>query len=180
MGTLIKNGTLLTALDQMQGDVYCEGGTIAAVGGNLESHRRPGDQVIDASGQLVFPGGIDPHTHFELPFMGTVSADDFYDGTAAALAGGTTTIIDFAIPAVGGSLLDALAAWHEKAAKSVVDYAFHMALTDPSDKVLAEIPIVVKEHGVSSFKAFMAYKGAIGVDDEALIHFMQADRKSVV
>ena len=174
MGILVKNGTLLTALDELKGDLYCEGGTIAAVGGNLDDRTKSGDVVIDASGQYVMPGGIDPHTHFELPFMGTVSADDFADGTASALAGGTTTIIDFVIPAVGGSLLEALAAWKEKAAKSVADYAFHMALTDPSDRVLEEIPRLVKEQGISSFKAFMAYKGAIGVDDEALIRFMQA------
>jgi dihydropyrimidinase len=178
MGLLIKNGTIITALDEIQGDIYCDGDTIAAVGGDLDDRKQAGDEVIDASGQVVFPGGIDPHTHFELPFMGTVSADDFADGTAAALAGGTTMIIDFAIPAVGGSLLDALADWQAKAKKSVADFSFHMALTDPSDKVLGEIPVLVKEHGISSFKAFMAYKGAIGVDDEALIHFMQAVSKA--
>ncbi len=178
MGLLIKNGTILTALDEIQGDIYCDGDTIAAVGGDLSDRKKTGDDVIDASGQVVFPGGIDPHTHFELPFMGTVSADDFADGTAAALAGGTTMIIDFAIPAVGGSLLDAVSDWHAKAKKCVADFSFHMALTDPSDKVLGEIPLLVKEHGISSFKAFMAYKGAIGVDDEALIHFMQTVSKA--
>ncbi len=178
MGILIKNGTILTALDELRGDVYCADGKIVAVGGDLTELRQSGDELIDASGQFVFPGGIDPHTHFELPFMGTVSADDFADGTASALAGGTTTIIDFAIPAVGGSLLEAMSQWHEKAAKCVADYSFHMALTDPSERVLEEIPVLVKEHGVSSFKAFMAYKGAIGVDDEALIQFMQAVTKA--
>lgn len=174
MGILIKNGTILTALDEYVGDIYCTGGKIAAVGGDLSHMAGAGDERIDASGQYVFPGGIDPHTHFELPFMGTISADDFENGSASALAGGTTSFIDFAIPAVGGSLFDAMAAWHDKASKCVADYAFHMALTDPSEQVLAEIPTLVREHGVSSFKAFMAYKGAIGVDDEALIAFMQA------
>lgn len=173
MGTLIKNGTIVTALDELRGDIYCDGGKIVAVGGDLSDRKRAGDDVIDASGQVVVPGGIDPHTHFELPFMGTVSADDFENGTASALAGGTTTIIDFAIPAKGGSLFEAFAAWQEKAAKAVSDYGFHMALTDPSELVLSEIPTLVMEQGVTSFKAFMAYKGAIGVDDEALIHFMQ-------
>jgi len=173
MGILIKNGTILTALDELRGDIYCDGGTIAAVGGDLDDRKQSGDEVIDASGQYVFPGGIDPHTHFELPFMGTVSADDFENGTASALAGGTTSVIDFVIPAKGGSLLEAIEAWDEKTQKCVSDFAYHMALTDPSDQVLDEIPRVVKEHGISSFKAFMAYKGAIGVDDEALIHFMQ-------
>ena len=172
-GVLIKNGNVVTALDEIEGDVFCRDGRIVSVGGDLGPMAGPDDEVIDASGQYVFPGGIDPHTHFELPFMGTVSADDFENGTLSALAGGTTTIIDFVIPAKGGSLLDALGAWHEKAAKSVADYAFHMALTDPSERVLGEIPVLVKQHGISSFKAFMAYKGAIGVDDEALIHFMQ-------
>ncbi len=173
MATLIKNGTLVTALDEVRADVYCADGIITAIGPDLDGRRQAGDEVIDASGQLVFPGGIDPHTHFELPFMGTVSADDFESGTASAMAGGTTTCIDFVIPAIGGSLVDALGGWHEKAAKSVGDYAFHMALTDPSERVLAEIPTIVRDHGISSFKAFMAYKGAIGVDDEALIAFMQ-------
>jgi len=173
MGILIKNGTLLTALDELVGDIYINDGKIAAVGGDLSDRKQSNDEVIDASGQYVFPGGIDPHTHFELPFMGTVSADDFENGTASAVAGGTTCIIDFVIPAVGGSLLEALDGWNEKASKCVSDYAFHMALTDPSEKVLAEIPKLVREHGIPSFKAFMAYKGAIGVDDEALIAFMQ-------
>ena len=173
MATLIRNGTILTALDEYVGDIYCVDGRIAAVGGDLSEHAGPTDEVIDASGQYVFPGAIDPHTHFELPFMGTVSADDFYDGTVSALAGGTTTIIDFAIPAVGGSLLDALGAWHEKASKCAADYAFHMALTDPSERVMAEIPALVREHGVSSFKAFMAYKGVLGVEDPELFDFMR-------
>ena len=178
MGTLVKNGTIITALDEFIGDIYCDGTTIAAVGGNLSDRQKPGDEVIDASGQYVFPGGIDPHTHFELPFMGTISADDFEDGTSSALAGGTTSIIDFVIPAKGGSLFEALESWNEKTQKCVSDFGFHMALTDCSEKVLGEIPMLVREHGISSFKAFMAYKGAIGVDDEALIHFMQAVTKS--
>ncbi|MFH1809931.1 MAG: dihydropyrimidinase [Pseudomonadota bacterium] len=174
MGLLIKNGTLVTAIDEFKADVYCDGGTIAAIGADLSAAKKTGDEVVDAAGLYVLPGGIDPHTHFELPFMGTVSADDFESGTAAALAGGTTCVIDFAIPAKGGTLREALDQWKEKAKKSVADYAFHMALTDPSDVVMKEIPELVREHGVTSFKAFMAYKGAIGVDDEALIRFMQA------
>ncbi len=171
MATLIRNGTILTALDEEIGDLLCAEGHIVAVGGDLSDRVGPSDEVIDASGQYVVPGGIDPHTHFELPFMGTVSADDFESGTASALAGGTTTCLDFVIPAPGGSLLDALGAWHDKAAKCVSDYSFHMALTDASERVLSEIPTLARERGVTSFKAFMAYKGAIMIDDEALIRF---------
>jgi len=179
MGILIKNGTIVTALDEIQGDLYCDGNTIAAVGGKLDARKQAGDEVIDASGQYIFPGGIDPHTHFELPFMGTISADDFESGPAACVAGGTTCFIDFVIPAKGGTLSEALQGWQEKTRDRVpIDYAFHMALTDASDKVLEEIPEVVKEHGIPSFKAFMAYKGAIGVDDEELIHFMQVVTRS--
>ena len=115
MGTLIKNGTIVTALDEYRGDVRLAGGKIVELGPMLEAN---GDTIVDASGQYVFPGGLDPHVHMELPFMGTVSADDFETGTAAGLAGGTTSIIDFVIPARNEDLMEALAAWHDKAAKS--------------------------------------------------------------
>jgi dihydropyrimidinase len=173
MKTLIKNGTIVTALDEWKGDVRIAGGKIVELGANLEAH---GETVIDASGQYVFPGGLDPHVHMELPFMGTVSADDFETGTAAGLAGGTTSIIDFVIPARNEDLMEALAAWHDKAAKSASDYAFHMAVTWWGDQTAEWMRRCVQDEGIPSFKTFMAYRGAIGVDDPELIHIMNTAR----
>ena len=174
MGILIKNGTIVTAIDKYVGDVRCAGGTIVELGTGLQS--ASGEELIDASGQYVFPGGLDPHVHMELPFMGTVSADDFETGTAAGVAGGTTSIIDFVIPARDEDLMDALAAWHDKAAKSVSDYAFHMAVTWWGDQTAEWMQTCVEEKGIPSFKTFMAYKGAIGVDDGELIEVMKTAR----
>jgi len=129
-----------------------------------------GAQVIDASGQFVMPGGIDPHTHMQLPFMGTVTADDFYTGTAAALAGGTTSIIDFVIPDPQEPLLDAYRKWRGWAEKSAADYSFHVAVTWWSDSVHADMGTLVREEGINSFKHFMAYKNAIMCDDETLVN----------
>jgi len=175
MALLIKNGTIVTAIDKMVGDIRCEGGRIVAIGSELQGTF--GDEVIDASGQYIFPGGLDPHVHMELPFMGTVSADDFETGTAAGVAGGTTSIIDFVIPARDQDLMEALAAWHEKAEKSVADYAFHMAVTWWGDKTAEWMRSCVQEHGIPSFKTFMAYRGAIGVDDIELIEVMKCARE---
>lgn len=172
MGILIKNGEVITASDRFVGDVYCEDGKIVAVGAGL-SKEKAEDAVIDASGQLVLPGGVDPHVHMELPFMGTESSDDFETGTAAGVAGGTTSIIDFVIPARGQHLLDGLAMWNEKAKKAVSDYAFHMAVTWFGDRTTSEMEACVREHGIPSFKTFMAYRGAIGVDDVELIQVME-------
>lgn len=171
MGILIKNGTIVTALDTTLGDIHVEGGTITAIGAKLESSAS--DEIIDASGQYVFPGGLDPHVHMELPFMGTISADDFETGTAAGVAGGTTSIIDFVIPARDEDIMEALAAWHDKAAKAVSDYAFHMAITWWGDQTADWMRTCVEEKGIPSFKTFMAYRGAIGVDDVELIQVMQ-------
>jgi dihydropyrimidinase len=167
MAIVIKGGTVLTAADQFVADVYCEDGVIKAVGKDLEVPA--GTEVIDARGQYVFPGGIDAHTHMELPFMGTVSADDFYTGTAAGVAGGTTTIIDFIIPSRNQSLLEARDFWMNNAKKSVADYAFHMAVTWFGDQVRSEMEHVFHNDGIQSFKIFMAYRGAIGVDDVELV-----------
>src|SRR5438552_10285192 len=150
MGILVKGGTVVTALDSARADVYCDNGTVTAVGLDLSSMKQKGDREIDASGKLVLPGAIDAHTHMELPFMGEVSRDDFEQGTIAGTAGGTTTIIDFVIPSKGQSLLEALGKWREKAQKAVSDYAFHMAVVDWSDKIKAEIPVVAAEHGITS------------------------------
>ncbi len=175
MGVLIKNGTIVTALDQYVGDVLCRDGKITGIGRDLTASGD--DEVIDASGQYVFPGGIDPHVHMELPFMGTVSADDFETGTAAGVAGGTTSIIDFVIPGRGDDYDEALRWWHEKADKAVADYAFHMAITWWGDDTAKVMRRCVQEEGINSFKTFMAYRGAIGVDDHELIQVMKTSKE---
>jgi len=172
MGLLIRNGEIVTAADRYVADLYCEDGRIAAIGHDLEK-RGAKDEVLDASGRYVFPGFIDPHVHMELPFMGTVSADDFESGTASGVAGGTTCIIDFVIPARGQSLLDGLEEWRERAKKAVADYSFHMAVTGWGERTADEMRAVVQEHGITSFKVFMAYKGAIMVDDGELYEVMK-------
>jgi dihydropyrimidinase len=171
MSLLIRGGTVVTADETRRADVYCEGGRIAAVGPGLEAPS--GARVIDAGGQLVMPGGIDPHTHMELPFMGTVASEDFYSGTAAAMAGGTTMIIDFVIPNPGVSLLEAYDQWRGWAAKAASDYSFHVAVTWWSDQVRDEMGVLTRERGVNSFKHFMAYKGAIMVSDEQMLQSFQ-------
>jgi len=180
MGLLIRKGEIVTAADRYVADLYCDGGKVVAIGEDLEK-RVAGDRVVDAEGRFVFPGFIDPHVHMELPFMGTVSADDFESGTASGVAGGTTTIIDFVIPARGQSLLEALKTWRERAKKAVADYTFHMAVTGWGDRTADEMRAVVEEHGITSFKVFMAYKNAIMVDDGELYQVMkQAARLGAV
>jgi dihydropyrimidinase len=171
MSLLIKNGEIVTATDRYVADILVNDGQIAAIGKDLD-RAGPGE-TIDASGQLVLPGFIDPHVHMELPFMGTVSADDFESGTASGVAGGTTCLIDFVIPNRGQSLLEGLIIWRERAKKAVADYTFHMAITGWSDATAEEMRIVVQEHGITSFKVFMAYKGAIMVDDGELYEVMK-------
>ncbi|MBB3223630.1 dihydropyrimidinase [Pseudoduganella umbonata] len=167
MSLIIRGGTVVNADRAFRADVLCEGDRIVAVGDKLDAPA--GAQVIDAAGQYVMPGGIDPHTHMNLPFMGTVTADDFYTGTAAGLAGGTTTIIDFVIPNPQQSLLEAYHQWRGWAAKAAGDYTFHVAITWWSDRVHEEMGVLVRDHGVNSFKHFMAYKNAIMADDETLV-----------
>lgn len=159
---VIKGGTIVTHDLTYKADVLVEGERIAAIGPDLK-----GDQVLDATGCYVMPGGIDPHTHLEMPFMGTYSADDFESGTRAALSGGTTMVIDFALPAPGQGLLDALAMWHNKATRATCDYSYHMAVTWWGEQVFDEMKPVV-ERGITSFKHFMAYKGALMVNDDEL------------
>ncbi|MCY1054969.1 dihydropyrimidinase [Nannocystis sp. SCPEA4] len=166
-GIVIRNGQVVTALDQYVADIYCDGGKIVAIGERLDVPA--GTEVVDASGQYVFPGGIDAHTHMELPFMGTVSSDDFFTGTAAGVAGGTTTIIDFIIPSRNQSLIEARDFWMNNAKKACADYGFHMAVTWYGEQVEQEMRRVHREDGISSFKVFMAYTGAIGVDDDEMI-----------
>jgi dihydropyrimidinase len=166
MTVLIRGGTVVTAESRFRADVLCADGLIRAVGPGLEAP--VGATVIDAGGQLVMPGGIDPHTHMQLPVMDTVSSDDFETGTAAALAGGTTMIMDFVVPDPGTGMMDAFRQWREWAEKSVADYSFHVSVTWWDDSVAADMESLVREHGVNSFKHYMAYKGAIMADDTVL------------
>ena len=162
---LITGGTIVTAADTYEADVLLDGEKIAQIGTGLAAG---GAKKIDATGKLVIPGGIDVHTHMELPFGGTSASDDFETGTRAAAFGGTTTIVDFAVQAMGGTLAAARDEWMRKAGgKAVVDYGLHLIVRDVSDPVLREMDTLVRE-GVSSFKLFMAYPGVFMVDDGAI------------
>jgi dihydropyrimidinase len=171
MRTLIKDGTVVTASDSFVADVWIDGGKIAALVAPGTKLGDP-DQTIDAKGQYVIPGGIDAHTHLDMPFGGTTSADDFDSGTVAAAHGGTTTVVDFAIQSKGSSLRAGLDAWHAKAeGKAAIDYAFHMIMTEANQTTLEEMATVVRE-GVTSFKMFMAYPGVFLVDDQQIFRAM--------
>ena len=165
---LIRGATVVNADREFKADVLCVDGRIAAVGGQINPPA--GCDTLDGSGQYLMPGGIDPHTHMQLPFMGTVTRDDFFSGTAAALAGGTTTIIDFVIPDPQEPLMDAYRKWRGWAEKSACDHSFHVAVTWWSDSVHRDMGLLVQEEGVNSFKHFMAYKNAIMCDDETLVN----------
>ena len=166
MTILIRGGTLVNHHRQWRGDLLCVNGKIEAVGEDLEAPA--GAQVIDAGGCYVMPGGIDPHTHMQMEVMGTVTSESFESGTAAALAGGTTMILDFAIPNAGESLLGAFKEWQQRARNSVADYACHAAITWWDDTVAADMATLVNTHGVNSFKHYMAYKGTIMADEAVL------------
>ena len=171
MSILIKNGRVITAVDDYRGDVFIEKETVSLIGKSLEMEA---DEVIDASGKYLFPGGLDPHTHLDMPFGGTVSADDFETGTLAAAHGGTTTLIDFAIQTKGHSTLEALDTWHAKAeGKTAIDYGFHMIVTDLDDKRVHEMKMLADD-GVTSYKLFMAYPGVLYVDDGTIYRAMRA------
>jgi len=165
---LIKGGTVVNADRAVKADVLCVDGLITAVGADLPAPA--GATIVDAGGQYVMPGGIDPHTHMQLPFMGTVTMDDFYSGTAAGLAGGTTMIIDFVIPNPKEPLMDAFRKWRGWAEKSACDYSFHVAVTWWDESVSRDMGLLVQNEGVNSFKHFMAYKNAIMCDDETLVN----------
>ena len=167
---VIRGGTVVNADREQRADVLCVDGRIVAVGEDAAAQAPAGAETLDASGQYVLPGGIDPHTHMQLPFMGTVTMDDFFTGTAAALAGGTTSIIDFVIPDPQEPLMDAYRKWRGWAEKSAADYSFHVAVTWWSEQVRADMGTLVQEEGVNSFKHFMAYKNAIMCDDETLVN----------
>jgi dihydropyrimidinase len=172
---LIKNGIIVTATDKYQADIFVSGETIQTIGANLDVKA---DKVIDAKGKYIFPGGIDCHTHMELPFMGTFSSDTFESGTLAGLYGGTTSIVDFAIQTQGDTLNNALDEWHRRAdGKAVGDYAFHVGVTDFNEITKKEIKDIVEKRGATSFKVFMAYKGALMVDDKQIAQLMDETHK---
>jgi len=174
MSLLIKNGRIITATDDYPGDIFIDGETIAVIGQALSI---PADHTIDAAGKLVMPGGIDPHVHLDMPFMGTFSSDTHETGTRAALFGGTTTVIDFVLQTQGDSLAAALAEWQGRAKGTAVgDYSFHMAVTDYNEETKKEIKEMIGE-GITSFKTFMAYKGALMIDDRQMIALMQEVRQ---
>ena len=170
MKTLIKNGRIVTVVDDYHADVLIEDGKVSTIAKSLDI---AAEKVIDAKGQLVIPGGIDAHTHMDMPFGGTVSADDFETGTRAAAHGGTTTIIDFAIQSKGQEIREALDIWHKKAdGKTAIDYSFHMIVTDLPREKLGEMKKLIHNEGVTSFKLFMAYPGVLLSDDATIYRAM--------
>ncbi|MFD5056525.1 dihydropyrimidinase [Streptomyces tendae] len=173
--TVVRGGLVVTASDEIHADVLIEDGRVAALAatGTPAAEAFTAERVIDASGKYVIPGGVDGHTHMEMPFGGTYAADTFETGTRAAAWGGTTTIVDFAIQSVGRSLRSGLDAWHAKAEGScAIDYAFHMIVSDVNEKTLKEMDLLVEE-GVTSFKQFMAYPGVFYSDDGQILRAMQ-------
>lgn len=180
MKKIIKNGTIVTATDTFCADLCIENGVISQIGNNLIEADA---EVIDATGKYLFPGGIDPHTHLDMPFGGTVTKDDFETGTKAAAFGGTTTIIDFCLTKKGESLRKSLAEWHKKSKeKAVIDYGFHLQIVEMNNQVLNELPEMVEKEGITSFKVFMAYKNQFQADDETLFRTLVAakDLKALV
>ena len=175
MSVLIKNGRIVTAESDYIADLFIEGERISAIGRDLNFNA---DKEIDATGKLVFPGGIDPHVHLEMPFMGTFSSDDYETGTRAALFGGTTSVIEFILQSQGDTLRNALKTWQEKSIhKAVGDFGYHMAVTDFNDEVAKEVVEMIEEEGITSFKTFMAYKGALMIDDGQMVQLMKVVKK---
>ncbi len=173
MRTLIKNGTVVTATDTFGADIWIEGERIIGIADPSQRSAFVADREIDATDKLVFPGAIDVHTHLDMPFMGTQSRDDFETGTIAAAHGGTTTLVDFAIQSRGSSLREGLDAWHAKAeGKAAIDYGFHMIMSEVTDATLDEMGSIVDE-GVTSFKLFTAYPGALYSDDGQILQALQ-------
>ena len=175
MSILIRNGRIITADSDQVADIFIEGEKIKVIGKNLSVQA---DETIDASGKLVFPGGIDPHVHLDMPFMGTYSSDNYETGTRAALFGGTTMVIDFILQKQGNSLQAALDEWRSRSNGNCVgDYSFHMAVTDFNENTKKEIKHFVEEEGITSFKTFMAYKGALMIDDRQMVGLMEEVKK---
>ncbi len=175
MSLLIKNGTVVTAADFHRADVLIEGEHVKAIGHDLSAN---GAEVIDAKGMFVLPGGIDPHVHLDMPFMGTFSSDNYETGTLAALHGGTTTVIDFILQTQGKSLRHALEQWQGRMNGNLYgDLSWHMAVTDFNDGTKAEVKEMIEQEGITSFKTFMAYKGALMIDDRQMVGLMQEVKK---
>ena len=169
MSVLIKNGHIFTAVDNYVADILVDDGKIRTIGIDLTADA---EKTIDATGKYVIPGGVDPHTHLDFPFGGTVSSDDFSTGTIAAAVGGTTSIVDFVVQQRGQSLAEALDIWHQKAdGQTAIDYGFHMIIQDLPDQRLPDMDEMVRQ-GVTSFKMFMAYRGAVMVDDDTIFKAM--------
>jgi dihydropyrimidinase len=180
MSLLIKNGRIITATEDFTGDIFIGGETVSAMGKDLADKMTIPDDtdIIDAAGLLVIPGGIDPHVHLDMPFMGTFSSDTHETGTRAALFGGTTTVIDFVLQTQGHTLKEALTRWQGRADGTAVgDYSFHMAVTDFNERTRPEIKEMIEKEGISSFKTFMAYKGALMIDDRQMTALMQEVRQ---
>lgn len=176
MSILIKNGRIVTAESDYVADLYIEGDQIAAIGKDLA---QSADRTIDASGKLVIPGGIDPHVHLDMPFMGTFSSDDYTTGTRAAMHGGTTMVIDFILQTQGDTLHNALKEWQGRSqGKALGDYSYHMAVTDFNDDVAKEVIQMIEEEGITSFKTFMAYKGALMIDDGQMVQLMKVVKEN--
>lgn len=175
MSLLIKNGRIITASDDYVADIYVENEKIVTIGKNLSV---TADQVIDAKNKLIIPGGIDPHVHLDMPFMGTYSSDNYETGTRAALFGGTTMVIDFILQTQGKTLYSALNEWKGRSdGNAVGDYSFHMAVTDFNPTTQAEIKDMIEKEGITSFKTFMAYKGALMIDDRQMVGLMNEVKK---
>lgn len=175
MSILIKNGRIVTATDDYIADIFIEGETVSAIGKNLGF---TADKEINAEGMLVIPGGVDPHVHLDMPFMGTYSSDTHETGTRAALFGGTTTVIDFVLQKQGNSLKSALDEWNGRANGTAYgDYSFHIAVTDFNENTKKEIKEFIENEGITSFKTFMAYKGALMIDDRQMVGLMEEVKK---
>ncbi|AJY73758.1 dihydropyrimidinase [Paenibacillus beijingensis] len=175
MKKLIKNGIVATATDIYEADILIDGGIVSAIGTGLNAE---GAEVIDASGCYVFPGGIDPHTHLDMPFGGTVTKDDFESGTIAAAFGGTTTVIDFCLTSKGVPLRSAIETWHAKSeGKAVIDYGFHLMISEINDETLSQLPAIIADEGITSFKVFMAYKNVFQADDGTLYRTLKVAKE---
>lgn len=173
--TIIKNGTIVTASDEYEADILIEDEKITTIGENLQETDA---ETVDASGQYIFPGGVDPHTHLEMPFGGTVSRDDFESGSIAAAFGGTTSVIDFCLTSKDKPLSSSIQEWHDKSeGRSVIDYGFHLMITQMNEDVLDQLPSIIQNDGITSFKVFMAYKNVFQADDETLYRTLLAAKE---
>jgi dihydropyrimidinase len=182
MATLIKNGTIITASETFESDILIDGETISQMGKELQ---HPNAEILDATGKLIMPGGIDPHVHLDLPMFGTVSSDDHYTGHKAAAFGGTTTVMDFVVlespfpsgrgDRGEGDFKHSVDLWFEKSAKAAIDYSFHMNLTKFDEKIAKEIPSL-RERGITTLKVFTAYNGRLRIDDGSIFKAMQIAR----